>query len=152
MLNDFPKLLGIAIRRRSRGEMLEISQAMVDKDFGVENDFRGSPGKRQVTVLSLEAWKDACAELNDANHLLWTARRANLLISGLNLEDSSGKLLRIGPVELEITGETAPCSRMEEAHEGLQTSLLPSWRGGVTCRVHSNGTISIGDCVSLINR
>ena len=93
-----------------------------------------------------------CFGFNDENHLLWTARRANLLISGPNLEDSSGKLLRIGSVELEITGETAPCSRMEEAHEGLQTSLLPSWRGGITCRVHSNGTISIGDCVSLINR
>ena len=152
MLNDCPKLLGIAIRRRSRGEMLEISQAMVSKDFGIENDFRGSPGKRQVTVLSLEAWTDACAELSDTNHLAWTTRRANLLISGLNLEDSYGKLLCIGSVELEVTGETDPCSRMEEAHEGLQTSLLPSWRGGVTCRVHSNGKILIGNCVDLTDK
>ncbi|MBS4062170.1 MAG: MOSC domain-containing protein, partial [Bacteroidetes bacterium] len=104
--------------------------------------------KRQVTVLSEEAFNEACAELGAA--LPWTIRRANLLISGINLENSKGKSLEIGDVVLEITGETDPCYRMDEQFEGLKDALQPNWRGGVTCRVVSEGNINLGDEVNLV--
>jgi len=35
-------------------------------------------------------------------------------------------ILRVGPIRLEITAQTYPCGRMEEARAGLlQTSLMP---------------------------
>jgi MOSC domain-containing protein YiiM len=141
------QLVGIAYKTEKYGSMHTISSAMVGTETGVSPDYRGLPGKRQVTVLSKEAFDAACAELESA--LLWTIRRANLLISGIELENSSGKQLRIGDLILEITGETEPCYRMDEQHEGLKSALQSAWRGGVTCRVIQSGSIKIGDEVQL---
>jgi MOSC domain-containing protein YiiM len=81
-------------------------------------------------------------------HLGWTARRANLLVEGVRLRRAKGARLAIGEgVELEVTGQTVPCGRMEEAYPGLLKALYPEWRGGVTCRVLSGGAIATGDRV-----
>ena len=147
------RLLAIAVRRRSRGAMLELPRAAVTAEGGVADDFRGHPGRRQVTVLSLEAWRAACAQAGRPE-LPWTARRANLLVTGIDLAainraaaDAAGRLLRVGAVELEVTGETAPCERMEEACPGLRAALAVGGRGGVTCRVLRGGELAAGDAV-----
>ena len=130
--------------------MQELPRAEVTAGGGVADDFRGRPGRRQVTVLSLEDWQAACTQAGRPE-LPWTTRRANLLVSGIDLaslgEAAEGSLLRIGPVELEVTGETAPCERMEEAWPGLRTALAVAGRGGVTCRVLHGGELTAGDPV-----
>ena len=143
------RLLAIAIRHRSRGTMQELPRAEVTTGGGVADDFRGRPGRRQVTVLSLEDWQAACAQAGHPE-LLWTTRRANLLVSGIDLAAAGaaeGCLLRVGTVELEVTGETAPCERMEEAWPGLRAALAVAGRGGVTCRVLRGGELAAGDPV-----
>jgi MOSC domain-containing protein YiiM len=85
--------------------------------------------------------------LEVVSDLPWTDRRANLLIEGLQLEETTGRLLRVGDLLLEVTGETKPCDRMEEAAPGLRGALSSDWRGGVTCRVVEGGSISVGDIV-----
>ena len=60
---------------------------------------------------------------------------------------ADGAVLRIGAVELEVTGETAPCERMEEACPGLLAALAVGGRGGVTCRVRRGGELAAGDPV-----
>ena len=128
-------------------ELLE--RAEVTLDAGVASDSRGRPGRRQVTVLSREAWEEAVEELGrKPESLPWTVRRANLLVEGLELEGTSGRRLLIGDeVELEITGETDPCQRMEEQQSGLRQALEPRWRGGVTARVIRGGIVLLGDTV-----
>ena len=140
-----PRLLAIAVRHRSRGAMQELAEAEVTLDGGVADDFRGRTGRRQVTVLSLECWQAASREAGQP-HLPWTTRRANLLVTGVDL--AAAGVLRIGEVELEVTGETAPCERMEEASPGLREALTPAWRGGVTCRVRQPGALRPGAPVS----
>ena len=71
------QLLDIAFRPKSRAPMQTKSETMVSKVAGVEHDSRGKPGKRQVTVLSLQQWLLACDEVGTT--LPWTVRRANLL-------------------------------------------------------------------------
>jgi len=141
-------LKGIGYKLKKYEAVVTCEEAFVGLLTGVAHDVRGHPGKRQVTVLSEEAFNEACAELGAA--LPWTIRRANLLISGINLENSKGKSLEIGDVVLEITGETDPCYRMDEQFEGLKDALQPNWRGGVTCRVVSEGNINLGDEVNLV--
>lgn len=142
-------LKGIAIKEKKRGPMLCIEKASVTRQSGVANDFRGKPGKRQVTVLSHKAWQAVCdvANLN----LDWIERRANLLIEDLVLLNSTGKYIRIGNVILEITGETDPCSRMREVDPKLFEALAIDWRGGVCCRVISDGEIELDDKVELVD-
>lgn len=130
--------------------MVEFRTSKVTAEAGVEGDFRGNPGPRQVTILSEEAWRAACVDFE--KKLPWTTRRANLLVSEITFgPDSPGRVLEIGDTRLEISMETDPCSRMEEAHAGLKKALAPDWRGGVCCRVLSGGSISVGDAVQLID-
>lgn len=143
------QLLDIAFRPKSRAPMQTKPQTMVSKVAGVEDDFRGKPGKRQVTVLSIEQWQLACAELGIT--LPWTIRRANLLVDGVSFGPSMlGQQIKIGQLILLITRETDPCPRMDAQHQGLTQALTPDWRGGVCCRVISDGRIKTGDNLQIL--
>jgi MOSC domain-containing protein YiiM len=142
------RILAIARREKSRAPMEEILSASVTTEAGVQGDSRGKPDDRQVTVLTRESWQAACDELG--KEIPWTTRRSNILIDGLRVEGKLGQTIRIGDLALLITGETDPCSRMEEQVAGLRQALTPDWRGGVTCRVVTSGDIAVGDTVELV--
>jgi len=142
-------IAGIARRSASRAPMELISYCSVTQDQGVEKDFRGKPGNRQVTLLSRSAWRRAVAELN-MEGLPWTTRRANLLVEGLEFgPEDVGAIIEIGKIRLQITRETDPCGRMDEQVKGLQAALKPEWRGGVCCRVLQDGRVKLGDAVMV---
>lgn len=103
-------------------------------------------GRRQVILIEESAWNDAMAALGTA--LDPATRRANLMISGLSLEGSRGRVLRIGDCRLRIWSECTPCYQMDQAHPGLKTALRPHWRGGVCAEVLEGGTVRIGDNVT----
>jgi MOSC domain-containing protein YiiM len=117
---------------------------------GLEGDFKGAKyPRRQITVLTQEAWEAALAGIGHPP-LDWTVRRANLLVTGVRLPRAAGGILRIGPVRLEITGQTYPCQRMEEAWAGLLSALGKDWRGGITARVLDEGVLALGDAVEVL--
>lgn len=143
-----PQVIGLAIRAGKKKPMQLLERAKVTRLSGVENDFRGKPGKRQVTVMSHADWLAASDEI-DAT-LDWSIRRANILVDDIALFETTGKLLAIGDLRLLITRETDPCSRMEAAHYGLFNALAKDWRGGVCCKVIADGTIKINDKVRIL--
>jgi MOSC domain-containing protein YiiM len=143
------KLLAIATKKSKGASMIPLESTLVTTEHGIEGDHRGKPGDRQVTVVSQDSWDEACRELNQS--VPWIARRANLLVGGISFKDSTGYILHIGELILEITGETKPCDRMDEFIQGLQNVLIPDWRAGVTCRVIKSGEIKLGDRVTLSN-
>jgi MOSC domain-containing protein YiiM len=100
-------------------------------------------GRRQVVLLAEEGWQAATAEL--VVDLDPAARRGNLLLSGIDLENSRGRTLRIGEVRLRIWTECTPCYQMDQAHSGLQTALRPHWRAGACAQVIAGGEIRVGD-------
>ncbi len=102
-------------------------------------------GKRQVTILSAEAWRDVDAELGA--EVDPRARRANLFVRGVDLEESRGRTLEVGGCRVLIGGETRPCRRMEEAWPGLQKALEPEWRAGAYGEVTGDGEVAVGDVV-----
>ncbi|MFT5924481.1 MAG: MOSC domain-containing protein YiiM [Paraglaciecola sp.] len=143
------QLLDIAFRPKSRAAMQTKVDTMVSKVAGVDGDFRGKPGKRQVTVMSIEQWQLACDEL--ATILPWTIRRANLLVDGVSFDATMvGQQIKIGQCILYITGETDPCPKMDAQHQGLTHALTPDWRGGVCCRVIADGRVKVGDQMIII--
>lgn len=104
-----------------------------------------SDGKRQVTLLAQEAWDRVMSQLG-AN-VDPAARRANLLVSGVELAGTTGRTLRVGPCRIRIQGETAPCGLMDQALPGLRDALLPDWGAGAYGEVLDDGEISIGEQV-----
>ena len=118
------------------------AKALVAKGFdgGV-----GAASSRQVTVLAAEAWAEAEATLGVSVDP--ALRRANLLVAGIDLARTTGRVLRVGDLRLEITGETKPCHQMDAAVDGLRTALAPDWRGGAHGVVLGEATIRVGDPV-----
>ena len=142
------KVLALATREKSRAPMREHQAIRVTRERGLEGDSRGKPNSRQVTLLSEKQWRQACNELSEA--LPWTYRRANILVSDVEFsEDMLGKEIQIGTLVLKITGETDPCPRMDEQHQGLTEALRLYWRGGVCCRVLEDGDIAVSDPACL---
>lgn len=100
-------------------------------------------GVRAVTIVSNERWNALMKEVGAALGL--EARRANLVVSGIDLENSRGKTLRIGACRLRIGGETRPCELMDEAAAGLQEAMRSHWGGGAFATVMNGGQIAVGD-------
>jgi MOSC domain-containing protein YiiM len=103
-------------------------------------------GRRQVTLVSLERWEELMNQVG--GNLGLDARRANLVLSNVNLENSRGRVLCIGSSRLRIAGETRPCERMEEAASGLQSAMRARWGGGAYAEVLTAGMVAVGDKVT----
>ena len=141
------RLVGIARHAAPYAEMESLEEIAISLEGGLAGDYRGRHERRQVTVVTRSGWEEACDAVGRA--VPWIARRANLLVEGLEpLEIAAGRI-RIGPVLLEILGETRPCERMDEACPGLMEALVPRRRAGSYCRVLAGGVVKVGDPVTL---
>jgi MOSC domain-containing protein YiiM len=130
------------VKRATRGVMDAVPAAELVAGEGVKGS-ADRRGKRQVTLIEREAWSAMMAEL--AADVPPAARRANVMLSGVRLADTRGRVLRLGTTRIRIAGETVPCERMEEACAGLRAAMRPAWRGGVFGEVITGGIISVGD-------
>ena len=134
----------IWIKRVSRGPMDPVRSATLEPALGlIGNANRG--GRRQVTLISSERWSAISETLGV--QLDPSTRRANLMVSGLELANSRGRVVNIGSARVLINGETRPCERMEEAYPGLQAAMRERWGGGAFAEVLDGGEIRVGDNV-----
>lgn len=129
-------------KRAHRGVMDAHGEVRCVAGKGIEgNTCRSST--RQVTIIAREAWEAMMRELGGA--LDPAARRANIMVSGVDLARSRGRVLRLGGVRVRIRGETRPCERMDEALAGLRGAMDPAWRGGAFGEVLDDGPVRVGD-------
>ena len=143
------KVIGIAAQEKENLPITVYASAKVSFNNGVADDYRGAlKNDQQITVISQENWDKVCEELGTKLH--WTLSNVNILVEGVDLEDSKGNFLKIGDFYLEITGENTPTNKFDDVFLGLKEALTPNWRGGVTAKVYSEGVINEKDDVTLM--
>lgn len=138
------KLEAIWIKRMKRGPMDAVQEATMVAGSGLSNN-ADQGRKRQVTIIEKEVFDKLKTELSEKVDP--AMRRANLMVSGVPLADTRGKILKIGNCRIRIWGETKPCELMDEMHNGLKNALKPDWSGGAFGEVMDDGLIQLGDTV-----
>jgi MOSC domain-containing protein YiiM len=132
----------IWLKRFRRGPMDPRQTAELVAGDGIVDDANRG-GKRQVTLISRERWNGLEEKLGA--RIDPAARRANVLLSGIDLEGCRGRVLRVGDCRLLLQGETRPCEAMDAAHPGLQEAMRSRWGGGAWAEILGGGRISVGD-------
>lgn len=139
------RLRAIWLKRFKHGPMDPRETATLVPGRGLAGN-ANQGGRRQVTLISEAGWAEALAALGD--RVDPSARRANLMVSGVELEATRGRVLRVGPCRLRIWSECTPCKQMDEARPGLRAALRPHWRAGACAEVLEGGEIRVGDTVA----
>ena len=143
------RLEAIWIKRAHRGPMDPVTSGTLVAGRGlVGNADQGR--RRQVTIIAQERWDSLMRELGAT--ISPAARRANLMVSGIDLAQTRDRILRVGGTRLRIAGETRPCERMDEAWPGLRRAMSVDWNGGVFAEVLESGEIVAGDEVEWLDR
>jgi MOSC domain-containing protein YiiM len=142
------RIEAIWIKRAKRGKMDAVEQAQTIAGLGlVGNANQG--GRRQVTIIDAAVWERVMEELGVA--IDPAARRANIMIRGLNLENTRKRVLLLDECRVQIFTETKPCERMDEVVPGLKAALYQNWGGGASGQVISGGILRVGAVAKWIN-
>lgn len=141
-MSDPAVLVAIWRKRAKRGPMDPLGRVALHAGRGLAGN-ADQGGRRQVTLLEEEEWISVTTGLGAA--IPPVARRANLLVRGIVLANSRGRVLRVGSCRLRMFTAVKPCRQMEELAPGLQAAMYPGWRGGAAAEVLDDGEIAVGD-------
>ncbi len=140
--------IGLCTSRR--GAVRSVDLVVAREGTGLDGDHHAANGssKRQVTLIQAEHLP-VIASLTGRESVTPNELRRNVLVSGINLLSLKDQKFRIGTALLQGTGPCVPCSRMEEV---LGTGGYNAMRGhgGICARVLEEGTVSVGDAVSMV--
>lgn len=142
------RIEAIWIKRARRGPMDPVERAELVAGGGLVGDANRGRSKRQVTIIEREVFERIRERLPSAEPSM---RRANVMVSGVRLAETRGRILSLGGVRLHIHGETRPCERMDAQCAGLTSALGAGWGGGVYGVVLDAGHIEVGAPVALLD-
>ena len=146
-MSALARLEAIWIKRVRRGPMDPVESAELRAGAGILGN-ANQGGRRQVTIIEREVWSAVMSEVG--GELSPSKRRANLMVSGVALAGTRGRILRIGSCRIRILGETKPCEQMEALIPGLREVMYPDWRGGAFGEVLDDSVITVGDTVEWV--
>ena len=140
------QLEAIWIKTAHGGAMQPVSEAKTEKNKGLVGDTNFGRSKRQVTFIEKEVFDLLRDRLGDS--IGPEMRRANFMVTGVELKETVGRILSVGDLKVKISGETKPCKIMDDACQGLREALVDEWKGGVYGCVLNDAVVKMGDPVS----
>ena len=139
-------VVGLQVAKATRLAMKPVDTIEVETGAGIVGDRYYGSRHRQVSVQSLEELAEA--EEIHGGPLDPVLTRRNITIDTGRVPRTPGHRWRVGPVELEVVRDAAPCKLLDDnLGAGARTAMRR--RAGVICRVLEGGTIRIGDPVDF---
>ena len=149
--NAAGRLEWVGIRRARRGAVTSVRFAEIVAGRGIVGDHAAAHagGKRQVTLVQHEHLP-LIAHFAGVDAVDPASLRRNFVVSGVNLCALKRGWFRIGRVTFEVTGDCAPCRRMEETI-GPGGFDAVCGHGGLTAVAHDSGRVAVGDKVVAVD-
>ena len=111
------------------------------KHKGIVGDKSFGSRKRQILIVEEEILTKYSLSPGDL--------RENIVSTNLRLSDlGSNTKLQIGDTILNITGDCAPCSYIDELQDGLQEEIKDN--RGLLATVHAGSRIKVGDPIQVL--
>ena len=152
LLEVFPRagrVEWIGVRAERREPVQVVETITVSEKKGILDDhYSGQSGNRHVTLIQAEHLP-VVAALTGRNSLDPALLRRNIVVSNLNLLALKEHRLQIGTAILQVTGQCHPCSKMETALGPGGYNAMRG-HGGLTAKVVKEGTIQVGDTVTVL--
>ncbi len=139
------EVMGICISKKRGTAKVEVEEANLIEDFGIEHDAHAGNWHRQVSLLSFEtreAFKARGAEIDDG------AFGENIIVSGIDLiRLPVGTQIKSGDVLLEVTQIGKECHSHCEIYHRMGECIMPT--NGIFTRVLHGGKLKKGDQIKV---
>lgn len=139
------EVMGICISKKRGTAKVEVEEANLIEDFGIEHDAHAGNWHRQVSLLSFEtreAFKARGAEIDDG------AFGENIIVSGIDLIHLPvGTQIKSGDVLLEVTQIGKECHSHCEIYHRMGECIMPT--NGIFTRVLHGGKLKKGDQIEV---
>jgi len=141
----------IGLRKPESNAILNVISAELLAGHGLVGDKAGrrKGGRRQVTLIQAE-YLDVIASFLNRKSILPAELRRNIVVSGINLAILKGYKVQINDAVVEITGNCAPCKKMEQVF-GFGGYNAMRNHGGVTAVIEKGGVICVGDEMQVLD-
>lgn len=140
------KIIAICISEEKGTQKVEIPEADIRENWGIEGDAHAGKWHRQISLLGLEKIEDFRTKCSGID---FGTFGENLVVEGYDLRSMPvGTKFRIGEVLLEMTQIGKECHSHCEIFKKVGDCIMP--REGVFARVIKGGHIKKGDTVEAI--
>ena len=130
-------------------KVVKTAELLVDHGLVGDKAGKRKGSRRQVTLIQAEHLNTIAAFLGKETIEPEDLRR-NIVVSGFNLSVLKGSSIKICDAILTITGNCAPCHKMEEKLGYGGYNAMRNL-GGVTAIIEKGGLISVGDEVEVLS-
>lgn len=140
------KIIAICISEKKGTQKVEIPEADIREEWGIEGDAHAGKWHRQISLLGLEKIEDFRTKCSGID---FGTFGENLVVEGYDLRNMPvGTRFRIGEVLLEMTQIGKECHSHCEIYKKVGDCIMP--REGVFARVIKGGHIKKGDTIEAI--
>ena len=139
-------LKGICVSKKRGTKKVEVAEAMLVENYGIEGDAHAGNWHRQVSLLSLEkieAFREKGAQVSFGDF------GENLIIDGFDFRSLPvGTIFTIGDAVLKMTQIGKECHTHCQIYQAMGECIMP--REGVFAVVLKGGQIRNGDTVEMV--
>ena len=149
------QVFGLYICYTKGRPMEQVSAIQATCGFGIHGDHHAGTAPdmwaktREVTLIAVEAVRDANEKLEGDDRFSFADTRRNIVTVGIDLNALVGKEFTVGTIRLRGVDLCHPCRRPSKLSGKFGFKQHFEGRGGLRAEVITSGTTQIGDDIVI---